>query len=117
APRAEDVSIAAQCGAHVVVVVELAVLDRPDVSVLVRERLVAGLDVDDAQAPRAEGDPRREMRAAVVRAAVRHRVGHPVQQLRRRNRARRAADLNDPTDPAHRTFTLQTSVYRPYRPF
>ena len=41
------------------VVVELAVLDRPDRSVLVRERLVAALDVDDAEAPRAERDPRR----------------------------------------------------------
>ena len=76
-----------QAVAQLVVVVELAVLDRPDRAVLVRERLVAALDVDDAQPARRRARPRRRhVRAAVVRAAVRHRVGHPIEHLRRARR-------------------------------
>ena len=93
--------VALELVAELVVVVELAVLDRPDRAVLVRERLVAALDVDDAQPPDAERDAGRRVRAAVVRAAVRHRVGHPVEDVGRDDPSRLAPDLDDSADPAH----------------
>src|SRR5262249_51190671 len=85
----------------VLVVVELAVLHRPDGAVLVADRLVAALDVDDAEPPHAECDARLEMRAAVVRAAVRHGVGHPVEHVRLDYEAGLAPGLDDSTDPAN----------------
>ena len=50
--------------------VELAVLRRPDGCVLVRERLVAFLDVHDTQAPDADGYAGCDERAHVVRTPV-----------------------------------------------
>src|SRR6185312_12959494 len=70
AARAEGVAVCPQAVAERVVVVELAVLHGPHGPVLVGERLVAAGDVDDAQAPRAERDPRSLVRAAVVRPAM-----------------------------------------------
>ena len=51
-------------------VVDLAVEDDDDGAVLVVQRLLAGREVDDRQAAVAEADARREVQAALVRAAV-----------------------------------------------
>ena len=84
------------------VVVELAVLDRPDRAVLVREGLVPALDVDDAEAACTDRRARRDVRAAVVRATVRHRVGHAVEDVVRHDAPWLAPKLNNPANPAHR---------------
>src|SRR5439155_534712 len=54
--RAEPMARALQLGAQLPVVVELAVLDDVHGAVLVRERLVAGLEVDDREPPRRQPD-------------------------------------------------------------
>ena len=83
------------------VVVELAVLDRDDRAVLVQDRLVATLDVDDREPTHAERDPGRHEGPAVVGAAVSHDVGHDVQRFLREELARLPSDLNDAADSAH----------------
>ncbi len=97
----EPVPAARERCADVSVVVELAVLNGPDAPVLVGERLVTALDVDDAQATDAECDAVGGVGAAVVRPAMGHRVRHPVEDPRREHRARLAPQLNDSADPAH----------------
>src|SRR5262249_55468593 len=105
----EDLRVAAaleamaaeQLAPDVLVVVELAVLHRPDGAVLVADRLVAALDVDDAEPPHAERDAGLEVRAAVVRASVRHGVGHAVEHVRLDHRTWLTAYLDDSTNPAH----------------
>jgi hypothetical protein len=88
--------------AKIGMVVELAVLDSPDRARVVAHRLMAAVEIDDAEAARAERDPRCAVRAAVVRAAMRHRVRHAVEHLGRNDFARDiAAHLNDSADPAH----------------
>ena len=56
AAAAKPMPVGREPAAQVVVVVQLAVLHRPDRAVLVRERLVTAVDVDDGQPPHAERD-------------------------------------------------------------
>ena len=101
ATAGERVAVAAESLAKVAVVVQLSVLDRRTVPLFVRERLVAALDVDDAEPPDAERDSRLLENAAVVRAAVRHRIGHVVEHAGVEDPARIAPDLNGTADSAH----------------
>ena len=57
AVRAEAVPARLELGADVGEVVDLAVEDDPDRAVLVGERLIAGREIDDAQAAMPEADP------------------------------------------------------------
>src|SRR5258705_11389779 len=59
-------------------VVDLPVLDGPDGSVLVGQRLVARLEIDDAQAADAEGHRLAQVRALVVRSAALQGPGHAL---------------------------------------
>ena len=68
----------AETFANVVVVIELTVLNGPNAPVFVGERLVTALDVDNTQSTSAQCDAIGDIGAAVVRATMRHRVGHPV---------------------------------------
>jgi hypothetical protein len=61
--------------------VELAVLRRPHGAVLVRERLMPLDDVDDAQPPDADRDPRSRVGADVVGPSMPDHVRHPVEHL------------------------------------
>ena len=103
-----------QRGAQLAVVVDLAVEDHPDGAVLVGDRLVAGRDVDDAQAPHAERDAVLDVEALVVRSAVADDVAHALQQ--RGPLLARGAGLTIPFDesrnPTHRmsTFRRQPSA-------
>ena len=83
------------------VVVELAVLNGPDRAVLVRERLVSPLDVDDAEASRTDRGTRRHVRAVVVRAAVHHRVVHAVENVVRHYLPGLAVDLDHSANATH----------------
>jgi hypothetical protein len=88
------------------VVVELAVLDRPDGTVLVPERLVSARDVDDAQTPRSERDARGEIRPSIVRASMRHDVGHAIQGRLIQGLPSFAAELDRSADATHRPLSL-----------
>ena len=61
------------------VVVDLAVEDDAHAVVFVVERLLAGGQVDDRQAPVPQADARLDMQAALVRAAMELGFVHPVQ--------------------------------------
>jgi hypothetical protein len=67
--------------AQLAVVVDLAVQDDVQAAVLVGDRLVAALDVDDRQAPAAETGRTPDVEALVVGTAVRDRRGHRAQLL------------------------------------
>ena len=69
--------------AEPLVLVELAVLRRPDAAVLVRERLMPVHDVDDAEPTDADRDPRGDMGSDVVRPAMPDDLGHPVEHVKR----------------------------------
>ena len=63
------------------VVVDLAVQDDGDGSVLVEDRLVAGGQVDDPEALNAETDPGVDEETARIRPAVLDHRAHPREQL------------------------------------
>jgi hypothetical protein len=69
----EDVAQRLQFGDQFLVVVDLAVEDHDHRAVFVEQRLLAGGDVDDGQAPVAEAQAGLDVQAAFVRAAVRLR--------------------------------------------
>ena len=71
-----------EVAADVAEVVELAVEDGDDVPGLVRHRLVAGLEVDDAQAPVAEDAASERGDATRVGPAVDERLGHARHEVR-----------------------------------
>src|SRR5262245_59216820 len=64
--------------AQLLVVVDLAVEHDPNGSVFVRNRLVAVVQIDDAEAPHAEGNAVGQVDAFVVWSAVDHGVAHPA---------------------------------------
>ena len=96
--RGERWPRALQLRAQLAVVVDLAVQDDDDRAVLVEDRLVAGLEVDDAQALDAEARAPAMMEPARVRAAVLEPRAHAREQLRV-DRLAVGADLSD--DSAH----------------
>ena len=63
------------------VVVDLAVERDPDAAVLVRERLMATGEIDDAQAPMAEHGALVGLKACAVRATVADHGTHPDDAL------------------------------------
>ena len=69
-----------ELGGQVAVVVDFAVEDDGDRSILVEHRLVPGRDVDDGQAAMAQRDVGFDQKALIVRPAMRDRVGHALEQ-------------------------------------
>ena len=67
--------------AQLAVVVDLAVVDALDLAVLVADRLLPALDVDDRQAAHAERGAGMGQEAVVVRPAVADAGVHRLQQL------------------------------------
>ena len=74
--RLEAVAEVFQAPAQRLVVVDLAVEDGHERAVLVGDRLMAALDVDDAQAAHAQPHVVVEVKALVVRASVAQHLGH-----------------------------------------
>ena len=105
-----------ELGVQGLVVVELAVLHRPDGAVLACDRLVAAGDVDDREPPHPERHTGRLVGAAVVRAAVLERVGHAVEHPRGEQGARLTAELHRSTDPAHPGANARRSPAATRRP-
>src|SRR6266540_3378959 len=81
ATSSELVSGSLQSAPYVGVVVQLPVLDGPDLAALVRERLMATRDVDDAEPPHTKRDAVAHVGPAVIGTAVRHRIGHPIEDF------------------------------------
>ena len=79
--RGEPVARGLELLPELAVVVDLAVLDDVDRAVLVRDRLVAALEVDDRQPSRREAGDRVEKDAATVRPAVHERLVHRLENV------------------------------------
>src|SRR5581483_10475542 len=101
AARAQAVSARNEAVTQCSVVEDLAVLGRPDLAGLVGEGLMAQRDVDDAQASGADRGAGDQAGAAVVRTAMAHGVGHPVQRGLRDRTTRRTIDQERACDSAH----------------
>ena len=84
--------------AQLAVVVDLAVLDDLDAAVLVADRLVAALEVDDREAPRGERDRLLDEHARAVGPAVDERGVH---RLHDRRVDGRAVERHEAADAAH----------------
>jgi hypothetical protein len=78
-------------------VVDLAVLHHPHRRVLVVDRLVATLEVDDGKAPHAQRYAVEVDTPLIVRPAVLERGAHAPHQLTTRGHIA----AGDPADPAH----------------
>ena len=72
----EAVAAALQLGSQLSVVVDLPVLDDLDAAILVADRLVAAVEVDDREPPRREADRAVHEHALAVGATVDHRLVH-----------------------------------------
>ncbi len=88
----------AQCA----VVINFAVEDDPKRTVLVRNGLVACLQVDNAEAAHADPGSAIGVEAVVVRPAMRHGMAHFAQ--RRRTGPRVAPEFKNAGDAAHLVF-------------
>jgi hypothetical protein len=88
---------ALELASQLAVVVDLAVLDDMKRSVLVRDRLVAGLEVNDRQATGCKRGAVLDERPVAVGASVDERGAHGGQP----RRVDRAVGGDDPADPAH----------------
>src|SRR5262249_19826594 len=80
-------------------VVDLAVADHLDGAVLVPERLLAAVDVDDREAPHPERHLVLHVAPEGIRPAVHHDVAHRAHAFRARPFAESASHLA--RDPAH----------------
>ena len=89
--RAEGMALVDELGTQLAVVVDLAVLHDGDRAVLVRQRLVARLQVDDRQAPRGEPGPVVDEHAVAVRA-LGGRAPRSSPRARRGRRRRRSRE-------------------------
>src|SRR5262249_8704977 len=96
---AEHVTAPLEIGPELLEVVDLAIAHDPEVLVLVRDRLMSAADVDDAEPPHAERDPRRDVATLVVRTAVLDDPADPGQDLARGLML--PAEADDAVDAAH----------------
>ena len=94
---AEAMSLPLQLGAELPVVVDLAVLDDVDRPVLVGDRLVARLEVDDRQPAGGEGGGAVDEETVAVGPAVDERRTHAGEPLG----VGGPVCADDPADPAH----------------
>src|SRR5258708_5141764 len=95
----ESVPAPLQLAAHLAVVVDLAVLDHGDAAVLVGDRLIAVLEVDDRESPHRQGDPTLVKYAIAVWPAMRQPRVHRLHGLDIRHRA--ASGDGHSTNPTH----------------
>ena len=75
----EDVAQGLQFRNQLLVVVDFSVKDHYDRAVFVEQRLLAGGNVDDGQAPMAQTYAGFDMQAALVRTAMQLRVVHTLE--------------------------------------
>jgi hypothetical protein len=75
------VSASLQALAQFLVVIEFAVVDDPDVILFVADGLMAGLDIDDAQAAHSQADVSFYEKTIVVRPAMDNLLVHVGKRL------------------------------------
>jgi hypothetical protein len=63
------------------VIVDFTIEDNPNRAVLIADGLVAGDQVNDAQAPHSESDAAVRVNTLIVRTAMSHRGTHPAQDV------------------------------------
>src|SRR5260370_32610976 len=90
-----------QVAPQLLVAVDFPVEHHPDGTVFIRNRLMAGIEVNDAEPPHAEAARPVEMEALVIRPAMANPVAHRA-DLRR---VRTAAEPQLSRDAAHTRFT------------
>ena len=83
-------------------VVNLAVQNDPNRFVLVADRLVTMLDVNDAEAAHGQPYRTRDVVALVVRATMHHDLAHPLERLALRSFGLFCVQY--PANAAHRVF-------------
>ena len=98
--RREPVPLRQELGGQLPVVVDLAVEDHPDGSVLVGQRLVPGLEVDDTETPHPDAEGAVRVEAAAVGPAVREHLPHPAKRLQIGGPG--GIDVEGAEDTAHR---------------
>jgi hypothetical protein len=103
--RREAMARPLELGAKLPVVVDLPVLDDVDGSVLVRERLIACLEVDDGEPARGQRDGSVDVRPVRIGAAVDERGAHG----REASGVDGAGCVGNAADPAH-LATLQATL-------
>ena len=96
--RPEAVAGGLELGPQRGMVVDLAVLHDDDAAVLVGDRLVAALEVDDRQPPRGQAGAAQQRLPCAVGPAVAQRVAHGAQQ---RGVDGAPVGADDAADPAH----------------
>src|SRR5215203_3821777 len=79
AVRVKAVSASEEARAKLRVVIELAVLRRPDTSRFIRHRLAAAFDVDDAQPARTERESLAAHGKTIIRATMTQRRQHRIE--------------------------------------
>ena len=99
-PRREEVSPSPQVVAQLAGVVDLPVRHQPHGAVLVRQRLLARHQIDDAEASRREPDAAVHPDAVLVRSAVRDGGGHGFEDVPGRRPG--PIELEDSDDATHR---------------
>src|SRR5258706_16208817 len=92
-------AVPGQLPAQLAMVVDLAVADRPDRPILARQRLAAGLQIDDAQPPHSQSGAGADEQPLLVRAAVGEDRAHGLDLAGLDGPAVQARDTRD---PAHR---------------
>ena len=83
---------AAQLAPQLDIVVDLAVLHRPEASPLVRKRLVASFKVDDREPRSCDADPPVQQEPGAVGASMSQLAGHRQQERLRRSRIGASVD-------------------------
>ena len=104
----EAMALAQQLGAQLPIVVDLAVADDPLAAVLVGDRLMAAVEIDDRQATLAEDRARADMDALIVGAAMADRIQGATDRL-----AAVAASADHAGNPTHRSG-ISACGSRPY---
>ena len=102
-----------QLGNKGLIVVDLAVEDHDDGSILVVERLLARLEIDDREPPVAECHSGSEMLAAPVRSPVALGVVHPPEEHAVGLAV--SAQIAESRDTAHQATSRRASRRWPYR--
>src|SRR6187402_2428381 len=98
AVRLEAVSLRLQCGAQGTVVIDLSIEDHADAAVLVEDRLLPAMEVDDGQAPHRQAHGAVEVMSGAVRTATLDAVIHAKQRALGEARAGRKKS----TDSTHK---------------
>src|SRR5262249_53252417 len=97
--RLEDMSLGLEELAQLAIVIDFPVKDDPYASILIGDRLMASIQVNDREPAKAETDRSRRVVTFVVGTTMFNRVRHPLQQRRRDTPAR--VKIKFSANPAH----------------